>query len=208
MAFFRKNLGFSLLAIQTQLEYRLNFFVDAIIQPLLTVGIEFLLWFAVFRSIEGSTVAGFTLQDYLAYAIWAPFFARIAVNWMYEYRMISEIETGSVNTILTRPVSFYEYYLSQFMGYKFITTAFSFTLVVVTVAVLGLPTLYHRIPLALVLVFYYLLLVYSMSFFIASWAFWFNRVYSFTAVKNLSLWLLTGEIIPHDLVPQPLRDWI
>lgn len=36
--------------------------------------------------------------------------------------MIEEIESGTVDGIIVRPISFYEYYFSQLMGYKFITT--------------------------------------------------------------------------------------
>ncbi|MGZ3685036.1 MAG: hypothetical protein ACXVCI_14340 [Bdellovibrionota bacterium] len=118
----------------------MNFITDAVAQPLMSALIEILLWFAVFRSVGGREIAGFSRENYLAYAIWASFVARITSNWMYEFRMIDDVESGSVNTLLARPVSFFEYYLSQFMGYKVITSVFSLIFPLAAVAWFGLPT--------------------------------------------------------------------
>lgn len=206
VAFCRRNLAFAKLAIASQLEYRLNYFVDALVQPITTTCIEMILWLAVFRGAAAMEIAGFTQEYYLSYALWSAFFARIAASWMYEYRMIQEIDSGSVNGILVRPMSFYEYYLSQLMGYKFITTVVSLTVPFVAAYGMDLPTHYLRLPLSILLCFYYLLLVHSMSFIISSSAFFLNRVSSFTVVKNFALWVLTGELFPLDLMPQGLKE--
>ena len=123
--FWRRNLGFFRLAIITNLEYRVNYLADAVLQPLFSALIELLLWIAVFRSISGNEIAGFSRENYLAYALWGAFVSRITSNWMYEFRMIEDIESGSINGLLVRPASFFEYYLSQFLGYKILTTAVS-----------------------------------------------------------------------------------
>jgi ABC-2 type transport system permease protein len=36
-------------------------------------------------------------------------------------------------------------------------------------------------------------------------AFFMNRAFSLTSVKNMLLWAVTGELIPLDLFPEPLR---
>lgn len=206
--FWKRNLAFAKLAIVSNLEYRLNYFVDAVLQPTLTTGIECLLWFAVFRGAQTAEIAGFTREYYLSYALWAAFFARICTSWMYETRMIAEIDTGTINGLLTRPMSFYEYYFSQLMGYKFITTVVSITIPLMAIFIFKLPTKLERLPLAFALEFYYLILVHSISFIIASSAFYLNKVYSFTNAKNLVLWLLTGELLPLDLIPEPYRHLV
>ncbi|MGZ3653804.1 MAG: ABC transporter permease, partial [Bdellovibrionota bacterium] len=189
------------LAVITNLEYRVNFITDAVAQPLMSALIEILLWFAVFRSVGGREIAGFSRENYLAYAVWASFVARITSNWMYEFRMIDDVESGSVNTLLARPVSFFEYYLSQFMGYKVITSAFSLIFPLAAVAWFGLPTQYARLPATLALATYYLVLVHCLSFCIATLAFRLNKVAGFTVAKNLGLWLFSGELLPLDLFP-------
>lgn len=205
LSLLRRNFAFAKLAIVSNLEYRLNYFVDAILQPTLTTCIEMLLWYAVFKTAATTEIAGFSKEYYLAYALWGAFFARICTSWMYEYRMIQEIDSGSINSLLTRPMTFYEYYFSQLMGYKVITTACSMMVPLLAVLIFDLPTQFSRLPLAFALEFYYLILVHSISFVIASCAFYLNKVYAFTGAKNLALWLFTGELFPLDLMPEPMK---
>lgn len=206
--FWKRNLAFAKLAIVSNLEYRLNYFVDALVQPTLTTGIEMLLWSAVFVGAATNSIAGFSQAHYLSYALWGAFFARICTSWMYESRMIQEIDTGSVNSLLTRPMSFYEYYFSQLMGYKFVTTLVSMTIPVFAVLIFDLPTQFTRLPLAFALEFYYLILVHSISFVIAASAFYLNKSYALTGAKNLALWFFTGELFPLDLMPEPYKSAI
>lgn len=194
------------MAVLSQLEYRFNLFADAIVQPFLTSIIEITLWSAILASTGSETFAGFPKSSYVAYALWAAFFSRITTNWMYEYRMIDEIETGTVNSILARPISFYEYYLGQFLGYKFLTTAVSIVIPIVIVFFISGPTDLSRLPLSLALISYFLIFAHTLSFAIASFAFYFNRIHSFTVAKNIALWVLMGELFPLDLMPEKIKQ--
>lgn len=207
-ALWRRNLGLFKFAILSNIEYRLNFVVDAIVQPSITMLIEFVLWTAIFKSIGSETLNGYSLPFYLGYALWASFLGRISSNWMYEFRMVEEVESGTVNSVIVRPLSFFEYYLSQLLGYKFITTAFSFLVPLGMVLVFSFPSQLTRLPLAILLVFYYLIFIYCISFVVSCFAFFLNRVSSFTVAKNLAMWILTGELLPLDLVPEPYRQWV
>jgi len=203
--FWKRNLAFFKLAVLSNLEYRLNFFVDAIVQPTMSSIVEIVLWMSIFAGAQVSTIGGFSESHYIAYALWATFLARISSSWMYEFRMIDEVESGSINSLIVRPLSFYEYYLSQLLGYKSATTFFSL-LIPITIFLIGdFPFYWERLPLALLLVFYYLILVHSMSFVVACCAFFLNRIHSLTMAKNLGLWLLSGELFPLDLLPESLK---
>lgn len=172
--------------------------------------IELTLWYAVFRGLAIATgttqLGGFGREWYLAYAIWAPFVSRITSNWMYEGRMIEEIESGSINGILTRPMSFFEYYLSQFLGYKITTTLLSLMVPIAAIAILDLPTQWERLPGALALIGLYLIFLHLLSFAISTLAFSLTRVFSFTVAKNLAMVLLSGELLPLDLFPETWRN--
>lgn len=206
--FWKRNLGFFKMAITSNLEYRVNYLVDAVVQPSLTTIIEMLLWMAIFKNASDGMIGGFPLPFYLSYALWGAFFARISSSWMYEFKMIDEIDSGSVNGLLVRPMSFYEYYFSQLMGYKSITTFTSFLIPLTASFYFQWPVIFERIPLAVALVFYYLFLVHGISFFVTSFAFFLNRIHSFTVAKNLALWIVTGELLPLDLMPDPYRQWV
>lgn len=206
--FLKRNLAFANLAIVTNLEYRLNYFIDVLVQPITTTGIEILLWIAVFKGAQTTTIAGFSENSYLSYALWSAFFARIATSWMYEFRMVEEVSSGTINSIIVRPMSFYEYYLSQLMGYKFVTTIISLIVPVIASMVFDLPTNLMRLPLAVLLCFYYLIMVHTISFIISTMAFHFTKISSLTVAKNLFMWILMGELFPLDLLPEPWKTII
>lgn len=205
IAFCKRNLALANLGIVTNLEYRFNFIIDAFVQPLLTVGIEVLLWLAIFKTAENGLIGGFDQKSYLTYATWAPFFGRISISWMYEAMMVEEVSSGSINAILSRPISFFEYYLSQLMGYKLITTLFSLLVPLAVSYYFGLSIDYSRLPIALLLIIYYLVLIHIMSFIISTLGFYLTRVKSFTILKNLCLLFLSGELVPIDLMPKWLE---
>lgn len=196
------------MAIVSQLEYRFNLFVDACLQPILLCISEVALWTAIFRGGGIESLNGFSKEYYLAYALWAAFFARIAANWMYEMRMIDEIDSGSVNSILVRPISFYEYYLGQFMGYKLLTSILSLCVPVLVCLFINSSTHLLRLPLAFALSMYYLILAHTLSSIISSFAFFFNRIHALTVTKNFILWFLVGELFPLDLLPIKVRAFV
>jgi len=210
----RRSVGSARLAVLSQFEYRFNLIADTVIQPVLTAVVEVALWWALFWSIGTAaglaageaTLGGFGRDYYLSYALWAAFFSRIYASWMYEFRMTEEIDTGAVNSILVRPLGFYEYYLAQFMAYKVMTAAITLSVWLVFTQFFDSQTIFSRLPLALALAFFHLFLVHTISFCIASCAFFYNRVHSFTVAKNISLWMLSGELFPLDLMPEPLRS--
>lgn len=204
--FLKRNYSFFRLAIKNQLEYRINFLTDILLQPSITAWIEMLLWKAVFLGLTNDQIAGYDKSSYLAYALWAAFISRISSNWMYEFKMIEEIETGSINALLTRPFSFFEYYFSQFLGYKTITTAVSIFIPIIVSYSIGAPINFTKISVAIALVFCYLFFIFTLSFLVATTAFHLTRVSSLTVAKNLALWLFSGELLPLDLFPKNLFD--
>jgi ABC-2 type transport system permease protein len=176
------------------------------LQPSLAVAIECTLWIALFSTPGVLTIGGFDKAHYLTYVIWAAFLARITSNWMYEFRMVDEIEMGTVNTLLVRPVSFFEYYLTQFLSYKLATSVFSLLFPALVCWLFAAEVNWYRVPGALALVLFYLILLHCLSFCVACLAFHFNKVGSVTVAKNLGLWLLSGELFPLDLLPEPWRE--
>ncbi len=174
----------------------------------MTTGIEILLWVAVFKGAKTASIAGFSEANYLSYALWSAFFARISTSWMYEFKMVEEVSSGSINSIIVRPMSFYEYYLSQLMGYKIVTTVISLIIPIIAVSIFYLPSDLTRLPLATLLCFYYLFLVHSISFIISTMAFHFTKISSLTVAKNLFMWILMGELFPLDLLPEPYKTWV
>ena len=206
MSWTRRNWAFVKLAVVTNLEYRLNYFIDALVQPAITAGIELAFWGAVFISNGQQLLGGFSRESYLAYAIWASFIARVSTIWMYVFRMVEEVESGTLNTLLVRPMSFFEYYLSQFLGYKIVTTLVSLVAPLLICWAMDLPFAWLRLIPALALATYYLVFLFLLSFIIVTVAFHLTRIQGISIAKNLTLWIFSGELIPLDLFPSPFKE--
>lgn len=177
-------------------------------QPIVTTAVEVVVWIAIFSQSGLTTLNGFGPEYYLAYALWAVTVGRISANWMYEFLMVDDIDKGTVNSILVRPISYYEYYLFQFLGYKLATAAFTFWLPAFICYAAGLPIYFERIPLMFLLVACYLVFSHTLSYVVSTIAFHINKSYSFTTIKNMTLWILGGELFPLDLLPEPIRTWV
>jgi ABC-2 type transport system permease protein len=202
----RRNLAAARLAVLSQLEYRLNFLIDAVIQPCLTSVIEVTLWLSILSGMGKTSLGGFGREYYLAYSLFATFVGRVTANWMYEFTMLDDIDSGRINSILVRPISFYEFYLSQFVGYKMMTLLIPLILPIGICLWFQAPLHLERIPLMILFIAYYLIFVHTLSFCIACLAFFLNRAHSITGLKNLAIWVLAGEMIPLDLYPEPLKS--
>lgn len=163
---------------------------------------------AILTGMATETLGGFGREYYLAYALWANFVGRATANWMYEFQMVDEIDSGRVNAILVRPISFYEFYLSQFVGYKMLILATSFFIPATICMVAGAPFILERLPAMIALIMFYLVFAHTISFCVACMAFHLNRAHSLTGMKNLAIWVLSGELIPLDLYPEPFRGWL
>jgi ABC-2 type transport system permease protein len=193
------------LALQSQLEYRVNAIADWCLNPLMSTIVEIAMWWTMFEAMGVTTLGGFPREYYLAYVTWAVFFARISANWMYEFRMLQEVESGSINAILVRPVSFYEFYLGQFLGYKVFTTLFSLWLPAILALVVGGTTDFARLPMAVLLVWCHLVFIFTLSFCVMTISFRLTKATSFTVTKNFLIWLASGELFPLDLLPKNLQ---
>ncbi len=161
---------------------------------------------AILAGMGLETLGGFGREYYLAYAIWANFVGRVTINWMYEFTMLEDIDLGRVNSILVRPISFYEFYLSQFMGYKVMVGMVSFLVPLFVCFLFSAPLHVDRLPAMIGLILFYLVFVHTLSFCVACLGFFINRAYSFISLKNIAIWVLSGELVPLDLFPEPLKS--
>jgi ABC-2 type transport system permease protein len=167
--------------------------------------VEAAFWTGLIEASGSQRLAGFSVPDYLGYFLW-PVLQLGSVNWHFERSMISEINSGAVNALLLRPSSFYEYHLGQLLGQKLITVAVMTPVIFLIAWVWKLPFYAERLPAALLMGLCYLVLLFSLHFAVASMAFFFDHVYSLNNTKNMILWFLTGELMPLDLLPSPMRE--
>jgi ABC-2 type transport system permease protein len=192
------------LAVRQHLEYRFNFFIDVVAQPCIAASIEMAIWFSLSQAMTREALGGFTTNDYLIYSLWGSFFARQMGSWSNDFSMANDIQHGTLNTTLTRPLSFFEYHFFQFFGHRMLGLLVSLSIPAIASLWLRPDLDYSRLPVALCLGLGFLVFGFSLSFLIITMGFHLTRVHSLIFAKNISLWMLTGEIFPLDLLPEHL----
>lgn len=207
VSFLKKNLACIKLGIINRIAYPFDFFMAIVITPLCFFMVEAAFWAGIIEMSGNEALGGFSLSYYLGYFLWQILMLG-SLNWRSERAMIAEINSGAVNALLLRPSSFFEYHLGQLLGQKLITVIAMVPVMVFIAWYWDLPLHIERLPLALLMGFSYVILLFSLHFAVASMAFFFDHVYSLNITKNMIIWFLTGELLPLDLLPSPLREWI
>lgn len=207
VSFLKKNLAYIRLGITARITYPIDFLMGILLIPVCFFLVEAIFWTGLIKASGSNELAGFPINYYLGYFLYS-ILQLGSINWRFERIMIAEINNGSVNALLLRPGSFYEYHLGQLLGQKLIT-AFTMVPVVIFIAWMwDLPFHLDRLPLVLLMGVSYVILIFSLHFAVASMSFFFDNVYSLNNTKNMLIWILTGELMPLDLLPSPLREWV
>jgi len=175
--------------------------------PLCYFLVEAAFWTGLIEASGNELLGGFPTSYYIGYFLYT-ILQLGSLNWRFERAMIAEINSGAVNALLLRPSSFYEYHMGQLLGQKLIT-AFVMVPVISFIAWgWGLPFHPERLPIVLLMGISYVILLFSLHFAVAAMAFFFDNVYSLNNTKNMIIWVLTGELMPLDLLPSPIREWV
>jgi len=207
VAFLKQNLAYIKLGILAKTQSPLNLAVGVILLPAIVFGVECAFWMGIFQASGQPSIGGFPAAQYVAYLLWL-ILQLGSPNWRYERMMIMEINSGAVNAFLVRPVSFFGYHLGQLLGHKLMTVIVMLPVVIWIAWWWQLPVHFERLIPALVLGFCYLVMIHILNFSIASMAFFFDHVYSFNTTKNMIIWFLVGELLPLDLLPSPISEWV
>jgi ABC-2 type transport system permease protein len=207
MPFWKRNQACVRLGIANRLAYPLDFFMGIFFIPLCIFFVEAAFWMGLIHASGNPLLGGFPISYYLGYFLWL-ILQLGSINWSFERTMIAEINNGSVNSLLLRPGSFFEYHLGQLLGQKLIVVMMMTPLVFFIAWLWKLPFYIERFPAALLMGFLYVALIFSLHFAVAAMAFFLDHVYSLNTTKNMLIWFLSGELMPLDLMPSPLREWV
>jgi len=191
------------------LEYKANAIVGtfAIFSGL---AIEFFIWKQVFQTQDLQEIRGFTFNGLMTYIFLCMIVGQLKSSWATSMEMIDSIRTGEMNKYLIRPISFFTYHFMMFIGHNS-TFFIVYTTVLILFPILlpgwAFPTILHVIGfIAALLISIYL--SYSIYFCMVCFAFWFGEVRALVIAYNISNIVLSGQIIPLRLFPDPVRNII
>lgn len=207
VSFLKKNLACIRLGISARITYPVDFFMAIVVIPLCYFLVEAAFWTGLIEASGNELLGGFPARYYIGYFLYTILQLGV-MNWRFERAMIAEINSGAVNALLLRPSSFFEYHMGQLLGQKLLTAVAMLPVISFIAWKWDLPFHPERLPVVFLMGVCYIILLFSLHFAVASMAFFYDNVYSFNNTKNMMIWILTGELMPLDLLPSPLREWV
>ena len=188
------------IGIKTTLQYRVEMYLWLIIDiiPMLSMVV---LWLAVYS--KGQVISGYNLDQMISYYIIGYFVNSIISVHIEEY-WVEQIRQGNISFILLKPFPFKIFAVLEEVSWKFI-----YAILVI------FPTVF--IATQIVDIFYFpnftqiMLLLTSLligfaidaifSFFVIAGGFIFNQAHSLSHLKWMLTWILSGAMIPYELMP-------
>jgi ABC-2 type transport system permease protein len=186
------------------LAYRWDFLIDFFTQAFVPVGIQLILWNAIFHQQGKTEFAGMQYSELLAYTWTSVLFTQVR-GGNYDFALIEMIRTGSLSQSLLRPVGPVEFVFWRGFGEKIFTAAFCLFL--------GLVATYFadrslvNLILAMMLAVLGNVIHYLFGAILAAVGFYWENAFAILLVKNMVVSLLSGELLPLSLFPEKYT-WI
>jgi len=192
------------IAFLSDIEYRI-YNILLFLLTLLQMFILVMLWSAIFSWNNVETIAGFTLSEMITYAIVAVLITQLWEN-DYEYNLEDFIKEGELTTILTRPIDFFFYAFSNYLGENLSVIIYSFIAWIIAIFAFSI-----HVPIGItLLLFTFSLLIsfflmFTISMIIGCFAFWAEDIHGVSETIRILILLFSGSFIPLSFFPEGLR---
>jgi ABC-2 type transport system permease protein len=163
----------------------------------------------VYRAVyaAGGAVAGYTLRDVISYSWVTQSLISIGAAWITSTEISQSIRTGDVLTDLTRPWSFFLYWMSRSLGERAFNLLFRGSLTYL----IGVLYFGARVPAPADLLAFTpaialaLVLSFAFSFCVNLAAFWMLDTTGLILLANVLLSFFSGFVLPLAFFPPALR---
>lgn len=184
------------------LEYKANTVVGlfAVFSGIL---IEYILWDRIYETRGVKIINGFTLDQLIVYIFFGIMVGQLKSSWVTSFEMIECIRSGGLNKYLIRPVSFFSYHFSLFIGYNSLFY-FSYFTMIILFQIFFPGWAFHTFMQSVGFMIFLAMAVYlsySIYFLMICGAFWFGEVSVLILAFNLSNRVFAGAIIPLEFFP-------
>jgi ABC-2 type transport system permease protein len=183
------------------MEYRGDFFIS-MLSSLFPITIQFFMWTGIYGSSGSASMFGYTFVQMITYSIMASIVARL-IRTGFEYEINDDIKNGGLNKYIVRPVGYFPYKLSCFIGQKLVHFAFCSILFITAVVVLTVFFGYDPNPYNLIGFIAALVLAFILNFIIfycvSMIAFWLSEIGFFFEAVRIVIIAFSGGIFPLDV---------
>lgn len=203
--YWRPYLGVMRAGFANAVEYRTNFLVETVAWLVVASAVNMYLWYAVYESSARLSLASITLPQMFGYIASATLVASICRKGRFERATGEEIRNGELNKYLVKPMTHIGYILAAATAERII----SLQLTMLFVLLIGLPLAFVAgVSLswmgclcALPLLFCGMMIHSLLALMLSYLAFWLDEVWTFHVVKDISLWFLSGQLLPLSALP-------
>ncbi|MEI7024446.1 ABC transporter permease [Paenibacillus sp. y28] len=196
------------LGVQNSMEYRTNFFLS-LFSCIFPIIIQCFFWRAVFLSSGKSDVFGYSYNQLIAYSILAVLMSKL-VGTGFQFEIARDIKDGGMNKYIVKPIGYFAYRISCFLGEKSVQMSIILSISVLVVfvlnALLAFPVRAEQVILFLCVVPFALLLNFFIYYCLSGVAFWFHEANGAFRTFGLLANIASGGLFPLDIYPPLMQS--
>ncbi len=190
--------------LSSLLEYRMDYFSNSFLSLLVLIAVQYFLWDSVFTGRENQLIGQYSSDSMFLYVIFAALYGVIIRSGRIEKNVSEEIRKGDLNKYLIKPLSH--------LGFSgALATADRIGVLFSTLIIIPFIPMFTQSPISWegiawssILVFMAMIIKFFISMAISYLAFWFEETWTFHVIFDISMWFLSGSLVPLDLLP----DWL
>ncbi len=200
------------LELRKQLSYRVDFWVNSLFSFVAAMGVMYYLWSSIYANAPESTIAGYTLAGMITYYLLVILIGRLVRGSQQIMAIAIDIYDGGLSK--------YQLYPTSYLSFKYAEHLGSLLPVVVQIAIFALiAPLFLEMPpeysfsltnvlLALLVIILANFLYFLLSLPLQLVAFWADNVWSLVVMLHFIGALLGGAMLPLELFPPGLVDFL
>ncbi|MEN3027064.1 MAG: ABC-2 family transporter protein [Chlorobiota bacterium] len=215
MSYLQVYASIARVGLSAALMYRTNFLFTAGLTVIVGVTVQLFLWLAVYGWGQRATFAGVPFAQMALYIACATLSLGITRGGRVERMVAEEIRTGELVRYLLKPIAHGPATFAMAVSERIVTFPVVLLLALVAVGItlpwLPLHVGIERVLLAAPFLVIGMALNFLMGLGISYLAFWMDEVWTLHVIKDISLWFLSGQLMPLSLLPYELRivsEWL
>lgn len=190
--------------LSSLLEYRMDYFSNSFLSLLVLIGVQYFLWDSVFAGRDTLFIGQYTSDSMFLYVIFAALYGVIIKSGRIEKNVSDEIRKGDLNKYLIKPISH--------LGFSGALAIADRVGVIISTSII-IPFIpfftqshisWEGIAWSSLLVCMAMIIKFFISMTISYLAFWLEETWTFHVIFDISMWFLSGSLVPLDLLP----DWL
>ena len=195
---------------RSQMSYRVDFWLNAVVSFVAQLALVYFLWTAIFAESGKTKVGGYDFHEILFYYVAVILYGNIVRGPQLQGVVSTDIYEGGLNRYLVFPTSYFLFKYAQNLG-RLLPAIIQLVLFgIAWVVLFDVPDSMSITPvtvlMGLVAVFLANLLFFVMSYPIQLVAFWADNVWSLAVALRFATNLLGGFLLPLSMFPLWAQD--